>query len=68
MHKAYGSFEALAADPDVHVVHVTTPNALHGAVIDAALAHGKHVVCDKPLATTAGRGKAAAGRCARLRA
>ncbi len=51
--KAYGSFAALAADPDVHVVHVTTPNALHGAVIDAALAHGKHVVCDKPLATTA---------------
>jgi predicted dehydrogenase len=51
--KAYGSYEALAADPAVHVVHVTTPNALHGAVIDAALAHGKHVVCDKPLATTA---------------
>jgi predicted dehydrogenase len=50
--KAYGTFAALAADPDVHVVHVTTPNALHGAVIDAALAHGKHVVCDKPLATT----------------
>ena len=51
--KAYGSYEALAADPDVHVVHVTTPNALHGAVIEAAVAHGKHVVCDKPLATTA---------------
>lgn len=50
--KAYGSYEALAADPAVQVVHVTTPNALHGAVIDAALAHGKHVVCDKPLATT----------------
>lgn len=50
--KAYGSFEALAADPAVDVVHVTTPNALHGAVIDAALAHRKHVVCDKPLATT----------------
>ena len=49
---AYGSYQALAADPAVHVVHVTTPNALHGAVIDAALAHGKHVVCDKPLATT----------------
>ena len=32
--KAYGSFEALAADPDVHVVHNTTPNFLHGAVIE----------------------------------
>ena len=55
--KAYGSFEALAADPAVDVVHVTTPNALHGAVIDAAVAHGKHVVCDKPLAPTAAEAK-----------
>src|SRR5436190_23827359 len=50
--KAYGSFEALAADPDVHVVHNTTPNYLHVPVILAALAQGKHVISDKPLATT----------------
>jgi predicted dehydrogenase len=50
--RAYGSFEALAADPDVQVVHNTTPNHLHGPVLMAALAHGKHVVSDKPLATT----------------
>ena len=35
--KAYGSFEALVADPDVHVVHNTTPNYLHVPVILAAL-------------------------------
>src|SRR5262245_11031557 len=51
--KAYGSYEALAADPDVHVVHNTTSNSLHGPVIRAALAHRKHVISDKPLATTA---------------
>src|SRR5439155_1714813 len=51
--KAYGSFEALIADPDIQVVHNTTPNYLHGPVIMAALAHGKHVISDKPLATTA---------------
>src|SRR6185295_20128299 len=51
--KAYGSFEALAADPDVHVVHNTTPNHLHGPVIRAALAHRKHVVSEKPLASSA---------------
>jgi predicted dehydrogenase len=51
--RAYGSYEALAADPDVHVVHNTTPNHLHEAVILAALAHRKHIVSDKPLATTA---------------
>src|SRR5439155_8838296 len=51
--KAYGSYEALIADPDVHVVHNTTPNYLHGPVINAALARRKHVISDKPLATTA---------------
>src|SRR5205823_1528713 len=50
--KAYGSFEALIADPDVHVVHNTTPNFLHAPVILAALAHKKHIVSDKPLAMT----------------
>jgi predicted dehydrogenase len=51
--RAYGSFEALAADPGVHVVHNTTPNVLHGPVIRAALAHRKHVISEKPLASTA---------------
>src|SRR5207244_2614841 len=50
--KAYGSYEALAADPDIHVVHNTTPNHLHGPVILAALAQKKHIVSDKPLAMT----------------
>src|SRR5439155_9179661 len=50
--KAYGSFEGLVADPDVHVVHNTTPNFLHAPVILAALAHKKHIVSDKPLAIT----------------
>jgi predicted dehydrogenase len=50
--RAYGSFEMLAADPGVHVVHNTTPNFLHGAVIGAALAHRKHIVSEKPLASS----------------
>ena len=56
--KAYGSYEALAADPAVHVVHNTTPNYLHGPVIKAALQHRKHVVSDKPLATSASEARA----------
>ena len=51
--KAYGDYEALAADPDVHVVHNATPNHLHVPVIMAALTHRKHVVSDKPLALNA---------------
>ena len=51
--RAYGSYEALLADPDVQVVHNTTPNHLHVPVIMAALQRGKHVISDKPLAVTA---------------
>src|SRR4029453_9929311 len=48
--KAYGSFRAPAPDPDIHVIHNTPPNFLHGPVIRAALAHRKHIVSEKPLA------------------
>ena len=49
---AYESYEALLVDPKVDVVHVTTPNHLHHGQVRDALAAGKHVVCEKPLATT----------------
>lgn len=45
-----GSVEELLASPDVDVVHVCTPNHLHVPIARAALAAGKHVVCEKPLA------------------
>ncbi|HUF01766.1 MAG TPA: Gfo/Idh/MocA family oxidoreductase [Gaiellaceae bacterium] len=48
----YGSYEALLADERVDVVHITTPNHLHFAQVRAALAAGKHVVCEKPLVMT----------------
>ena len=48
--RAYGDFHALIADPDVQVIHNTTPNYLHLPVTLAALAAGKHVISDKPLA------------------
>src|SRR3982750_400496 len=56
--RAYGSYEALIADPDVHVVHNTTPNYLHVPVIRAAIAARKHVISDKPLATAAADARA----------
>ena len=48
----YDSYEALLADKSVDVVHLTTPNNLHYPQAKQALAAGKHVVCEKPLALT----------------
>jgi predicted dehydrogenase len=50
--RAVGSVEALVGSDDVDVVHVCTPNHLHHPVAMAAVAAGKHVVCEKPLATS----------------
>ena len=51
--RAYDSAEDLVRDPDVDVVHICTPNHLHVPLAEAALAAGKHVVCEKPLAPDA---------------
>ncbi len=48
----YESYEALLADDAVDAVHLTTPNDLHYPQAKQALAAGKHVVCEKPLAMT----------------
>ena len=50
--RAIEDVDALLADPAVDVVHVVTPNATHHALTARALAAGKHVVCEKPLATS----------------
>lgn len=47
-----GTGEELVDSPDVDVVHICTPNSLHAPLARRALAAGKPVVCEKPLATT----------------
>ena len=47
---AYESAEALATAEDIDVVHICTPNHLHAPLAELALAAGKHVICEKPLA------------------
>jgi len=42
--------QALIEDDEIDVVHVCTPNHLHVPLAEAALAAGKHVICEKPLA------------------
>ncbi len=51
--RAYTDYADLLRDRDVNVVLITTPNALHAEQAIAAAQAGKHVLCDKPLATCA---------------
>lgn len=46
-------YRAMLASPNVDVVHITSPNKFHVEQALAALAAGKHVVCEKPLGMTA---------------
>ncbi|MCD7886379.1 MAG: Gfo/Idh/MocA family oxidoreductase [Clostridiales bacterium] len=46
---AYDSYEKLYDDPDVELIYIATPNHLHYEEAKAALLHGKHVLCEKPL-------------------
>ena len=69
----YGDYLELLADDSVDVVHNCTPNHLHAAINEAAIAAGKHLLSEKPLAMTssetehlaelAGSSNAVAGVC-----
>ena len=50
--RSYGSYDALLEDDDIDCVYISVPNAQHVPLASAALDAGKHVLCEKPLATS----------------
>ena len=44
--------EAMMEDPSIDVIHICTPNVFHAPLAELAIRSGKHVICEKPLATS----------------
>jgi len=49
---SYADYDRIAQDPRIHIVYVVLPNSLHAEYTIRALKAGKHVLCEKPMATT----------------
>jgi predicted dehydrogenase len=54
--RAAADYREIIADPAIEAVHICTPNSLHFPIAEAALQAGKHVLCEKPLATSSHEG------------
>lgn len=63
--RSTGDWRRAVADPAVEMVAIATPNDLHAPIALAAMAAGKHVYCEKPLATSLADGRAIVDAAAR---
>ena len=61
--RTFESYEALLAEPDLEAVVVCCENVKHRGLVELAASAGKHVLCEKPLATTIEDGEAMIAAC-----
>jgi predicted dehydrogenase len=62
--QVYGNYRALVDDPSIEAIYIALPNGLHHEWTCKALAAGKHVLCEKPLACNAGEAREMAAAAA----
>lgn len=60
---SYETFDRIVENPDVDIVYVVTPNSLHRTFTERAARAGKHVLCEKPMATTSADCEAMIAAC-----
>ncbi|MEO1016209.1 MAG: Gfo/Idh/MocA family oxidoreductase [Pseudomonadota bacterium] len=63
--QAYDSLEAMLGDPEIDAVYIGTTNDRHHGEVLAAAAAGKHVLCDKPIATSLAQASEMIAACER---
>jgi glucose-fructose oxidoreductase len=60
---SYETLDRIADNPEVDIVYVVTPNSLHRVFTERAAKAGKHVMCEKPMATTSADAEAMIAAC-----
>ena len=60
---SYANFDTIRDNPDVDIVYVCLPNALHAAYTIRAAKAGKHVLCEKPMAVSVAECEAMIAAC-----